>query len=138
MWSRPHLRDAVASNDSVGRPDGWELVIAFNHVYFHNADLCTLQTDDLFWVVILASRPSLLTISTSPPECPPDGAERRTYNLVTPGIHKFSHRMVAGTSMWAEMIRDGECVARCDAGTLGFKFESHPKTYNFNAFTCKS
>ena len=26
MWARPHMKDAVASNDHVGRPDGWELV----------------------------------------------------------------------------------------------------------------
>ncbi|TCD69383.1 hypothetical protein EIP91_007730 [Steccherinum ochraceum] len=114
MWARPHLREAVAREDDVGRPDGWDL------------------TDDTFWVVALASNPCLLIVSSGSGSADP---HRRAYNLVTSGIHKFSHPMAANASMRAEMIRDGECVALCDPGaTAGFKISDRPETYNFNAF----
>ena len=98
------------------------------------------QTDDFFWVVVLAAGPSLLTILTVPSNTSTAShSHRRTYNLLTPGIHMFSHPMVEDASMRAEMIRDGNCVALCDPfEESGFKFDASPKTYNFNAFVCRS
>ncbi|KAH8103478.1 glycoside hydrolase family 71 protein [Cristinia sonorae] len=118
MWARPHTKDVVAQHDPVGKPDGWQLA------------------DDLFWVVALATHPSLLTISSPGEPHSQSESHTRTYNLVQPGIHIFSHPMVAGRGMKAEMIRDGRHVAVCDPA--GFRFESRPKIYNFNAFVCQS
>ena len=33
VWSRPHTRDALASDDMVGRPKGWELVSRTTQTY---------------------------------------------------------------------------------------------------------
>ncbi|KAI0352048.1 glycoside hydrolase family 71 protein [Trametes cingulata] len=113
LWGRPHLRDAEAEGDAVGRPQGWEL------------------TDDTFWVVAFATAPAEVRIWAK------DEHDARTYK-VGPGVHKLSHPMLAGGGMNAQIIRAGEVFAECTPGPEEFVVQEKPRTYNFNAFVAVS
>ncbi|TBU46665.1 glycoside hydrolase family 71 protein [Dichomitus squalens] len=113
MWSRPHLKDAEATEDEVPRPDRWQL------------------TDDKFWVVVLATGPAEVLLATS------DDAPAERW-VVKNGVSKLSHPMVAGASMKATMVRDGIVVAGCTPRRDGFRVEKSPKTYNFNVYVAAS
>lgn len=103
------------------------------------------QTDDLFWVVTLtsSSTPTILRLSTGASDpCPaiyqiPHSHGRHASHQPTRRLSKFSHRLVPGGGIRAELFRDGRIVAACDPGS-NFEFEKHPETYNFNAVVFSS
>ncbi|VDC00768.1 unnamed protein product [Peniophora sp. CBMAI 1063] len=104
MWSRPHVKDAVAGGDGVGRPD--------------NADLL----GDTLWAVSLLSSPAQVTLSTSP-------TNTRTFN-VDEGISMLSIDIYAGDTMRAQVVRGGETTVDVNPE---FTFQGAAGTYNFNA-----
>ncbi|KAL1662683.1 glycoside hydrolase family 71 protein [Schizophyllum commune] len=146
MWARPHPKDAEARNDNVPRPDNWEL------------------TDDKFWVVVLATAPATVRLSTSvdgedtsPTEEPKPsrsftsrlkvtfrgrghsnrGSSREgAVHHIQAGVTKLSHPLHPGHGMQAVMERDGDVVARC--APAEFRFEAEPEVYNFNAYVAQS
>ncbi|KAI0074840.1 glycoside hydrolase family 71 protein [Panus rudis PR-1116 ss-1] len=129
MWSRRHSKHAVATNDPVGRPKNWEL------------------TDDEFWVVTLTSSPhmSTLNLSTSDSDRSPHVHHIRPSHAFGQSpqwrLSKFSHSMVPGEGMRAELRREGKVIVVCDPSldsSVPFKVDQDPKIYNFNAFVCSS
>lgn len=90
------------------------------------------QTDDKFWVVVFATGPAEVHLSTGM-----DDTGVRVW-MVEGGVAKLSHPMVAGGSMKAKMVRDGVVVAECAPERDGFRVEECPKTYNFNAYVAAS
>lgn len=86
------------------------------------ADL--VQTDDTYWVVVLAKAPGTLVLS--------DGeGESRTIQLPA-GVTKASHPLESGKGMEACLYRGGDMIAACKPSE--FCFNSYPPVYNFNAF----
>ncbi|RPD72110.1 glycoside hydrolase family 71 protein [Lentinus tigrinus ALCF2SS1-7] len=114
MWSRPHLKAANATHDTVPRPDRWEL------------------TDDKFWVVIFAIAPAEVRVSGTD-----GGLDGRSW-LVKKGVTTLSHPMTAGGGMKATMFRDGVVVADCAPSHREFRVHERPRTYNFNVFVAAS
>ncbi|KAI0657744.1 glycoside hydrolase family 71 protein [Cubamyces menziesii] len=113
MWARPHLREADAVDDPVGRPKHWQL------------------TDDTIWVVILATEPAEVRVWAR------DDRPARTFS-VGKGLSKLSYPMEVGGGMGAQIIRDGMVVAECAPSKDEFVVQERPKTYNFNAFVAMS
>lgn len=91
------------------------------------------QTDDRFWVVVFATGPAEVHLSTGS-----DDAQARRAWVVEKGVSKLSHPMMAGGSMKATMVRDGVVVAECAPERDGFRVEERPRTYNFNAYVAAS
>ena len=132
MWSRPHLKDAVATEDEVSRPDQWQLVsVEWQSLTIQGAQWIewhlVVQTDDKFWVVVFATAPAEVLLATSD-EAP---AQRRS---IERGLSKLSHPMVAGASMKATMVRNGVVVAECAPKWDEFRVDRCPTTYNFNVY----
>ena len=90
------------------------------------------QTDDRFWVIVFATGPTEVHLSTGL-----DEAKKQVWT-VEGGLSKLSHPIVAGGSMKATMVRDGVIVVECAPERDGFRVERNPKTYNFNAFVAAS
>ncbi|KZT21111.1 glycoside hydrolase family 71 protein [Neolentinus lepideus HHB14362 ss-1] len=109
IWGRPHPKDAWAPDD-VPRPRNWEL------------------TDDVFWVVVMATAPAIITLSS--------GSEDAKSFQLHAGLSKLCHPLVPGGTMRAELGRDGVLVTSCKPDS--FEFQSCPVLYNFNALVAKS
>ncbi|KAL4245352.1 Glycoside hydrolase family 71 [Abortiporus biennis] len=135
MWGRPHLKGADASDDTVGKPKGWQLA------------------DDTFDIVVVSPYPdTFLEVTCGPPI----SHHRRVYRNLSPGrLHRFSHPMYPGFSMKAtlrvgresslqqsedDIEAEGVVVAVCDSETYGFRFlhNFEVENYNFNSFVCMS
>ena len=135
VWARPHLRDALAP-DPVGRPKGWELVCIIC-LLVEQAELrfcLRAKTDDRFWVIVLATAPSTVVLSTSA-EC-----SQQTRVQVPAGLSKLSHRLIVGKGVRVQMYRDsdGALVADCTPSLGEFCVQERPDVYNFNAFVTMS
>ncbi|KAF9445315.1 glycoside hydrolase family 71 protein [Macrolepiota fuliginosa MF-IS2] len=111
VWARPHPKDAVA-NEDVPRPTNWEL------------------TDDLMWIIIFATTPAIVKISTS--NSPKDMRDVD----VRAGMTKLSSPLKVGGGIRVIMTRGGKVVAECVP--VGYRFEARPGVYNFNAFVAMS
>ena len=89
------------------------------------------KADDKFWVVVFATAPAVMYLSTSKNAPPKKHAVRE-------GLTKLSHPLVAGESMRAVMMRQDTVVAECAPRGGQFKVEEHPETYDFNAYVAMS
>ncbi|KAI0698316.1 glycoside hydrolase family 71 protein [Cerioporus squamosus] len=114
LWSRPHLKDAEATDDKVPRPAGWQL------------------TDDKFWVVVFATAPGEVRLLGAN-----GGHDGRSWS-VKKGMTTLSHPMTAGGGMKATMLRRGAVVAECAPTHDEFRVHERPRTYNFNVFVAAS
>ena len=137
MWARPHLREADAVDDPVGRPKHWQLVSTVASVWFQGcfvalmSDCGVLQTDDTIWVVILATEPAEVRMWAR------DDRPDRTFS-VGKGLSKLSYPMEVGGGMGAQIIHNGMVVAECAPSKDEFVVQERPQTYNFNAFVAMS
>lgn len=86
----------------------------------------------MIWVVVFAVAPAVVTISSS------DGGQDATAIDVPAGVTKLSHPVDSRGSMRAKMERSGIVVAECMPEREGFRFQEHPKTYNFNVYCAMS
>ncbi|KDR75488.1 hypothetical protein GALMADRAFT_247930 [Galerina marginata CBS 339.88] len=111
MWARPHPKDAQAA-DKAPRPNNWEL------------------TDDTAWVVVFAIAPSTIAFSTSE-----DPTEKQNA-LVQAGVSKLSFSLKPNAGMKVSLLRDNKTVVECIP--MGYRFESRPGVYNFNAHVSMS
>lgn len=131
MWARPHPKDAIAWNDTVGKPTSYELVRVVKSM--QSCFCCWLipgrniKTEDKLWAVIFAQAPAIVEITTTP------WIWQTT--AVAPGVTRLSVDLVPGFGMSAVMTRLGEVVVKVDPG-LDFVFNLLPETYNYNAFVC--
>ena len=90
-----------------------------------------IKTDDMIWVVILATAPATAILSCS--------SESALVSCdVKAGITKLKYDMVLGEAMKAQVIRDGNVVAECAPTHEEFHFEEKPEVYNFNAYVAMS
>jgi len=130
VWGRPHPKAAHASHDGVPRPDHWELVgfPTFDGTCPHIITLSS-QTDDKFWVVVLATTPSTIWLSS--------GEYAKSWNIPA-GLSKLSHPLEPGGTMRASLYRDENLVTHVDAAELGFHFDPSPGVYNFNVLVATS
>ena len=87
-----------------------------------------LQTDDTAWVIVFATKPTTINTYTTPDA-------RQTYQ-VKAGVSKLSFPLKADAGIKTAMSRDGETVTVCTP--IGYRFESRPGVYNFNAFVAMS
>ncbi|KAI0629701.1 glycoside hydrolase family 71 protein [Trametes polyzona] len=113
LWARPHLKNAEAVDDPVGRPDRWQLV------------------EDTIWLVVFTAGPAEVRISTG------DNDPGQVWT-VGRGVHKLSHPMMPGRGVAAQVIREGLVVAQCAPSTDEFVVQERPQKYNFNAFVAMS
>ncbi|TFK21952.1 glycoside hydrolase [Coprinopsis marcescibilis] len=104
MWARPHSKNAVAP-DRVPRPNNWEL------------------TDDKMWVIVFTTAPSKVELYTS--------ENSKEVFEVGQGMTKLSRDLSVDAGMKATIVRGGNVVTTCNP--IGFRFESRPGVYNFNA-----
>jgi len=109
MWSRPHPANATAP-DPVARPTNYQV------------------TADKIWVVVFATSPANVTLSTS-------STESQTFNVTT-GATKLSLPINAGGFMKAVLQRNGQTII--DLQPQNFSFEASPSSYNFNALVVSS
>ena len=126
MWSRPHPAFASAP-DPVGPPTNYQIVGSF----FNLPDLSSsrsLQTADKIWVVVFATSPATVTLSTST-------TDSQTFN-VSVGVTKLSLPITAGGYMKAVLERNGQTVINLQPH--GFYFNPSPPSYNYNAFVISS
>ncbi|THH07533.1 hypothetical protein EW145_g3309 [Phellinidium pouzarii] len=119
VWARPHPKDAIALDDVVGKPRGWEL------------------TDDIFWVVIFASGPASVFLwssdeagTTTTPAIGDNTTS--TEQPISAGPSKLSCALIKGGGMHVRLVRAGKVVI--DFHPPDFVFRAVPQTYNFNAF----
>jgi glucan endo-1,3-alpha-glucosidase len=130
VWARPHPKDATAL-DPVPRPRDWELVSLESQSQIACRGSSTtgcLQTDDRFWVVVLARAPctALLAAGDEPPH---------QFSCYA-GVSKLSCPLRVGHGMRVELIRHGVVVARCHPHE--YRFQAEPEVYNFNAYVAAS
>lgn len=109
VWARPHPKAATASNDSIGRPAGWD------------------RTDDNMYALVFATDSGTVTLTA--------GSNTETYP-VTKGVNKLKLASSPG-SMSAKLVRNGQTVTSYDAGSA-FTYTATPTTYNFNYFVGSS
>ncbi|EAU91889.2 hypothetical protein CC1G_04656 [Coprinopsis cinerea okayama7 len=109
MWARPHPRTAHAS-DRVPRPNNWEL------------------TDDKIWAVVFTTAPAKVELYTTE-------NNKETFE-VGAGMTKLSRGQTPDGGMKGVIVRGGRVVAECSP--IGFRYESRPGVYNFNAAVCMS
>ncbi|KAH8115173.1 glycoside hydrolase family 71 protein [Phellopilus nigrolimitatus] len=115
IWARPHPRNALAPDDKVGRPTGWEL------------------TDDVFWVVVLAMAPaSVFLWSCDDYGSHNSGHTKPSEHCVLTGLSKLQCRLVATGGAHVQLVREGRTVL--DFHPEQFSFNAAPQMYNFNAF----
>ncbi|KIK69013.1 glycoside hydrolase family 71 protein [Collybiopsis luxurians FD-317 M1] len=108
-WARPHCKYAIASSDSVPRPENWDL------------------TDDKLWVVAFAKLPATVCLH---------GKRDVKKMNVSAGYTKIARCLEPGDGIKIQMMRNGVVVADCSPE--GFTFQNHTSVYNFNAFTACS
>lgn len=87
-----------------------------------------MQTDDTYWVVVLAKAPGMLMLSV--------GEEGSRTIQVTAGVTKASQSLEPSKGMEARLYRGGDLIVACKPS--GFSFDPHPPVYNFNAFVATS
>ncbi|WWC66431.1 uncharacterized protein I206_100333 [Kwoniella pini CBS 10737] len=109
MWARPHPHDATASNDSTGRPTGWN------------------YTEDYLWAIVLATADSTVTLTS--------GSNTQTFS-VSKGLNKLKLSMSAGP-ISGSISRSGSTVASYNSGSA-FQYTTSPVTYNYNYFVGSS
>ncbi|KAJ9124508.1 hypothetical protein QFC24_003299 [Naganishia onofrii] len=109
VWARPHPKAATASDDTIGRPTGWD------------------RTDDNLYAVVFATDSATVTLTA--------GKNTQSY-AVTKGVNKLKLSSSAG-SITAKMVRNGKTVASYDAGDA-YTYDESPSTYNFNYFVGSS
>ncbi|KAF9523864.1 glycoside hydrolase [Crepidotus variabilis] len=109
MWARPHPK-AAESADHVPRPHNWQI------------------TEDVAWVIILATKPATVVTSTS-------NEDKRAHKVFA-GLNKVSFPLRPGGGMKAVMVRDELVVAECTP--IGYRFEERPGVYNFNVHVSSS
>ncbi|KAH0831955.1 glycoside hydrolase family 71 protein [Lanmaoa asiatica] len=109
MWSRPHPALATAP-DPVARPTNYEI------------------SADKIWVVVFATSPANVTLSTS-------STESQTFPVTT-GVTKLSLLINAGGYMKAVLQRNGQTIVNLQPES--FYFNPSPSSYNFNAFVASS
>ncbi|ORY25195.1 glycosyl hydrolase family 71-domain-containing protein [Naematelia encephala] len=109
MWSRPHAHDATASDDSVGKPTGWD------------------WTEDYLYAVVLATSPAVVSLTS--------GDETTTF-AVSAGLSKLKVASNSGT-INGRIIRDGSVVTSYYAYN-DFDYTQSPSTYNYNYFVGSS
>ena len=103
MWSRPHPHDATASDDSVGKPTGWD------------------STEDYLYAVILSQADAIVTLTS--------GSFSQSFSVST-GLTKLKMPSSTG-SISGQISRSNSVVASYHAGSAFYYTES-PKTYNYN------
>lgn len=89
-----------------------------------------MQTDDLMWIVVFATAPATIRISTSDSKADVGDVH------VEGGMTKLSSPLKVGGGMKVVMVRDKKVVAVC--APVGYRFEARPGVYNFNAFVAMS
>jgi glucan endo-1,3-alpha-glucosidase len=109
VWARPHPKAATASNDSIGRPSGWD------------------RTDDDMYALVFATDSGTVTLTA--------GSNTQIYP-VTKGVNKLKLASSPG-SMSAKLVRNGQTVTSYDAGSA-YTYTLTPTTYNFNYFVGSS
>jgi len=109
MWARPHPKNAWAP-DRVERPDNWQL------------------TDDKIWAVVFTTAPAKVELWTS--------KTNKVSFDVPAGISKISRDSEPDAGMRGVIVRNGSTVAECNP--VGYRYESRPGVYNFNAFVAMS
>jgi len=107
MWSRPHSTSATAP-DPVPQPSNFQLF------------------EDSIWVVVLATAPSNVILTTS---------SSTTFN-VPAGLSKLSVPIFPGDTMKGTIERDGETIV--ELFPSNFTFQASPPSYNFNAFVASA
>ncbi|KAJ2918338.1 hypothetical protein MD484_g2127, partial [Candolleomyces efflorescens] len=109
MWARPHPKAANAP-EHVPRPNNWQL------------------TDDKIWAVVFTTAPSKVELYTS--------NDRKMVFDVPAGMTKLSRDSEPDGGMRGTIVRDGKIVADCSP--IGYRYESRPGVYNFNAAVAMS
>ena len=126
LWARPHPKAATAP-DTVPRPRDWQLVsLALSDCY--RLSPMAMQTDDKFWVVVLARAPCTVLLAA--------GDEQPRHYRCPAGVSKLSCPLRTGHGMRAELVRDGAVVVQCHPQE--FRFQAEPEVYNFNAYVAAS
>lgn len=87
-----------------------------------------MQTDDKFWVVVLARAPCTVLLAA--------GDEQPRHFRCPTGVSKLSCPMRTGYGMRAELVRDEAVVVKCYPQE--FRFQAEPEVYNFNAYVAAS
>ena len=80
------------------------------------------------WVIVFATHPAIVETYTT--------EEMKTIHEVDAGMSKLSFPLHPGGGVKAVMIREGTVVANCTP--IGYRFESRPGVYNFNAYVAMS
>ncbi|KAK0459196.1 glycoside hydrolase family 71 protein, partial [Desarmillaria tabescens] len=106
LWARPHPKDATAPNDSVGRPTHWQV------------------TDDTLWVVVFSTAAAKVKLYA--------GDDHKKSFHVKAGVTKLCRSLKGDRGIKVIMERKGAVVAHC--APHGFRFQTRPEVYNFNAF----
>lgn len=127
MWSRPHPAFATAP-DPVGRPANYQIVSSLLDGQAILVVIPRPQTADKLWVVVFATSPATVTLSTS-------STESQTFK-VGAGMTKLSLAISAGGYMEAVLQRNGQTVI--NLRPEGFYFNPSPPSYNFNALVVSS
>ncbi|GBE84927.1 glycoside hydrolase family 71 protein [Sparassis latifolia] len=105
MWARPHPKDAN-SGDSVPKPTNYEL------------------DQDTLWVVVMATAPGTVTLSTS-------NSNSQTFP-VDAGVTKLSIPLTPGGYMHGVLERNGGTTI--DLQPADYTFNPNPLSYNYNAY----
>lgn len=87
-----------------------------------------MQTDDKFWVVVLARAPCTVLLAA--------GDEQPRHFRCPAGVSKLSCPLRTGYGMRAELVRDEAVVVECYPQE--FRFQAEPEVYNFNAYVAAS
>lgn len=87
-----------------------------------------LQTDDVAWVIVLATKPAVLITQTT--------EMNQQKHQVDAGLNRVCFPLEPGGGMKAVMIRNNIVVAECTP--IGYRFEERPGVYNFNAYVSMS
>lgn len=109
MWSRPHAARAIATNDHVGQPRGFD------------------YTDDNLYAVVLLTAPATVTLVS--------GSTSKDFTAPA-GLSKIKIPSAPG-SIGGKVVRNGQTVASYDAGSA-FQWTTTPQKYNFNYFVGSS
>jgi glucan endo-1,3-alpha-glucosidase len=106
FWSRPHPAAAVATQDSLAQPDGWD------------------WTSDTLWAAAFCSSTCSVTLQV--------GDQSQDFNNLPSGVNKISLSLTAYGSVTVKMSKNGEEVINYTADD--FQYQQSTETYNFNAY----
>ncbi|KAI0327727.1 glycoside hydrolase [Cubamyces sp. BRFM 1775] len=109
MWGRLYPANATAPSDAVGKPDNWQ------------------WTQDYLWAVTLLTAPANVTLSC--------GTSSQT-TQVPAGLSKLKLKLSANCAAKATVMRNK--ATALSLSPKGFNFNTHPQSYNFNAFVAVS